>query len=421
MGDLIKNSQVVTLDIDLNAERKRIGSRIVELRDEKNIEAKVLAQKAKIDSANLCRIEKGKYSVGLDILSKIAYSLDMKIDFVSIKHQWEKNQRYRDKYTAEASLEYKKKMSKLEKDKEYKRDDSFHNHIAYNHIMYKLDTLVSEDGNLGYEFLIEYNIKDPTVGIYYGCKGLIYDDNDDIRIKELDEQWTKLKPTVCKILNNTFPDKDFTFRFKPTDNANDHTYWPFWITLNEDEDIIEVAARATKLIRNIFKYELNLKDKVSNVDIQGKILKTVTAFTNDAYDAAILKLKKIAIQSNKINNADKLVESFNKFINGLDNSKRIYRDYRYEYAWGITGELETNKDFAFLVAAFFDFVRSERYIETTRNEIYWGCFTSIILSKNGDYFGDNLAKTYNNSNSDSDFEELKEKYKKLLLEILSLG
>ena len=43
-------------------------------------------------------------------------------------------------------------------------------------------------------------------------------------------------------LKNTFPGKFFTHRFKPTNNANNHTYWPFWITLHEDEDIVEGVA-----------------------------------------------------------------------------------------------------------------------------------------------------------------------------------
>ena len=69
-------------------ERERIGARIRELRKEKNIEAKMLAQIANIDAANLSRIEQGRYSVGLDVLSKIALALGAKVelaDFVEPK------------------------------------------------------------------------------------------------------------------------------------------------------------------------------------------------------------------------------------------------------------------------------------------------------------------------------------------------
>lgn len=48
------------------------------------MEARDLARLAGIDAANLSRIENGKYSVGLDILSKIAAVLGKKIDFVDL-------------------------------------------------------------------------------------------------------------------------------------------------------------------------------------------------------------------------------------------------------------------------------------------------------------------------------------------------
>lgn len=63
-------------------ERARIGSRIRQLREAKNMEARDLAQLAGIDAANLSRIEQGKYSVGLDILSRIAFALGAHIDLV---------------------------------------------------------------------------------------------------------------------------------------------------------------------------------------------------------------------------------------------------------------------------------------------------------------------------------------------------
>ena len=67
---------------DRNKERERIGNRIKELRKEQDLDAKDLAQRVGIDAGNLSRIEQGKFSVGLDILNKIASALNMRIDFV---------------------------------------------------------------------------------------------------------------------------------------------------------------------------------------------------------------------------------------------------------------------------------------------------------------------------------------------------
>ena len=67
---------------DRDKERERIGNRIKELRKEQDLDAKALAQRVGIDAGNLSRIEQGKFSVGLDILNKIASALNMRVDFV---------------------------------------------------------------------------------------------------------------------------------------------------------------------------------------------------------------------------------------------------------------------------------------------------------------------------------------------------
>ena len=67
---------------DREKERERIGIRIREIRQQKNFEAKYVAKLAGIDAANLSRIEQGRYSVGFDILCKIANVLGKRIDFV---------------------------------------------------------------------------------------------------------------------------------------------------------------------------------------------------------------------------------------------------------------------------------------------------------------------------------------------------
>jgi len=69
---------------DRGMERGRIGARIRQLRESKGMEAKQLATLTNIDASNLCRIEQGRYSVGLDILSKISLALGAKVDLVEV-------------------------------------------------------------------------------------------------------------------------------------------------------------------------------------------------------------------------------------------------------------------------------------------------------------------------------------------------
>ena len=67
-----------------HTDRARIGARVREIREERGMEARDLAKLAGIDAANLSRIENGKYSVGFDILAKIATALGKKVDFVDL-------------------------------------------------------------------------------------------------------------------------------------------------------------------------------------------------------------------------------------------------------------------------------------------------------------------------------------------------
>ena len=59
-----------------------VGKRIKELREAKKMEARDLALLTGIDAANLSRIEQGKYSTGIDILSRIAVVLNAHLDFI---------------------------------------------------------------------------------------------------------------------------------------------------------------------------------------------------------------------------------------------------------------------------------------------------------------------------------------------------
>lgn len=65
-------------------DRERIGRTLRSIRELLKIDAKTLAERAGIDPGNLCRIEQGKYSVGLDVLCKVAYPLGYRVELVPI-------------------------------------------------------------------------------------------------------------------------------------------------------------------------------------------------------------------------------------------------------------------------------------------------------------------------------------------------
>lgn len=62
--------------------REYIGARIAELRKNAGLSIRDLADIAQLDSSNIGKIEKGRYSVGIDTLGKIADALNCKIEIV---------------------------------------------------------------------------------------------------------------------------------------------------------------------------------------------------------------------------------------------------------------------------------------------------------------------------------------------------
>lgn len=90
MGDISRGLLQANLEMvfgygeDHDIERKRIGERIKQLRKQKGLAVETLAQRARISTANLYRIEDGRYSIKYDVLASIAAALEMKIDFVEL-------------------------------------------------------------------------------------------------------------------------------------------------------------------------------------------------------------------------------------------------------------------------------------------------------------------------------------------------
>lgn len=220
---------------------------------------------------------------------------------------------------------YIDEIGKLANHPDYKNDDSYHSRPSERHIMYKYKVndqghteLYSKDRSRAYEFLIELDKEQASYGIYYGCKGLVkggcQKEQNEIFMKE----WDEMKYEISEVLNNTFPDKDFTKRFRVTNNAENMTYWPFWIKLGDDEDVIEVAALAVKLICNVYKRYLN-GEKMSKVPQKPKTLTTKTSFTLRDYMNTLKVLK----------NKDR----FELFLKNAVACGYLVRDDRYEVCY----------------------------------------------------------------------------------------
>lgn len=62
--------------------RKKIGEQIMSIRQAKGITQLELANATGLDRANISKIERGKYNVGIDIIQKICIALGTKLVIV---------------------------------------------------------------------------------------------------------------------------------------------------------------------------------------------------------------------------------------------------------------------------------------------------------------------------------------------------
>lgn len=305
------------------------------------------------------------------------------------------NNKYWDKLTYESSRHYIEKMHELNDivkcgNAGLRRDDSYHGHDAPVHMMYKLETLKREEGSIGYEFLIEYDKEEPTVGIYYGCKCLFPEGIDPAPyITLFNEEWESVRNEICTLLNNTFPEKDFSHRFKMTNNANNGTYWPFWITLYEDEDIRDVGLRATKIIREVYKRMLEKRStRYEKPKPKNTRELTLTAFTEEAYNDFATSIAKKLYPKDIHKYESEVYKILKRFIKKATDEGIIYDVPSYERAWAIT---LLAVDFAFLIEALFNFIGKNVGTASTINTP-WQNVCRVFLDKEEKPWGKDALK-----------------------------
>ena len=256
---------------------------------------------------------------------------------------------------------YLDKMKKLTEAEGFVREDIKGD---FNHIIYRYRPGGAEkpfhsiDGR-DYDFVIEYHRGKPSEGIYYGIKGEVASGNLEEQCEKFRKEWPnifmmdksdlqKIYDEICneshdesrgkdifwgynfqleltEILNNTFPWKDYLKCYKPTDNIWKNRYWLFWVTLNDDEDIVKVAARAVKLMAKTFERCMIIKEqdrlyeapdnKPNECDTNQR-----TNFTEESYERFVKKM-----------GYDDSGKSYGKrLIDKLIKEGYVFEDVRYE-------------------------------------------------------------------------------------------
>ena len=295
---------------------------------------------------------------------------------------------------------YLDKMKKLVAAEGFVREDIKDD---FYHIIYRYRPTDSNkpfhsiDGR-DYDFVIEYHRGKPSEGIYYGIKGEVTSGDLEEQCGKFRNEWpnifmkehknrdslSDLQKATTDILNDTFLWKDFLKCFKPTDNFSQKRYWLFWITLNDDEDVISVAALAVKLISKSF--EEYLWKKTDFVDRENEKHKgrgrpkkwdkkdnylRIPYFSNEAYD----KLCEAYYGEG---------ETIEKWIEMLETNKIIRKENLYEKCYRLNID---SKDF---ICKYVKSSCNNENIESPfkiirrRKEIYYYDFLDrLFLQKDG--------------------------------------
>lgn len=255
------------------------------------------------------------------------------------------------------------------------------------YLMYRVDELVAPDGARRYEFLIEYDIYNPSQGIYFGCKSVtIPGHRHKKEILNANEDWSRVKSHILRRLNNIFIDKDFSYRFNAADNANDNTYWPFWISLYEDEDPREVATRALSVIAGAYRQlEAGELPEISEKENSGEKSNEVrTAFTEEAYSrlrrSIESSVKAVSYLGNGVSANEPLSQQawrlFEEFLVKGVEVGFLHKVSYYERAWMLDKEY-SDVDFKCMMTLVFQQISNILGTDTIR--ISWTNLLGVFL------------------------------------------
>lgn len=252
-----------------------------------------------------------------------------------------------------------------------------------NYMMYINSVLdLSEEGRI-YEFLIEFDIYNPSQGVYLGCKSVTLSGfSHEIQIECASEDWEKIRPFALQRLNNIFVNKDFTFRFRQPDNAHDGTFWPFWISLYEDEDPRKVGCRVLDIIYDAYNdyFSGRLPEDIP-VLLPTKTLDVETAFTDNAFSELKTTINKIIrTKTSDPEMPDRAWEIIKNFFNLAESKDWFQRVEGYQKAWCIRDNF-SDVDFNFLIRHLFEKIGDKLNLSPLSPP--WKTLIKVFMRKDG--------------------------------------
>lgn len=298
------------------------------------------------------------------------------------------------------------KYDELEQ-KGFRIDNHVRNREDKSYIMYKLNSLCINE-KCYYEFLIEYDACSPSLGIYYGCKAITkepYTENEHTRFIEklYKKHWNDLSLIITNRLKAMFSNYPEVIVIHMTDNEDSGTYWPFWIRLNRNCDLLKVAANSLFVIRCIYKKYLNGEYdeyELCNLKNDDETHVFIPNYTEEAYNILIENIhKNWYTKSCSTKSTPK--ELLDCFLIFLKKEKIVVEVPEFERGYAIQrnrtellGEtnlqnkgisnIDKHEDFVLLIGAFFEFLN--RYYDKTICKIPWTSIVRIFMSETYEAF-----------------------------------
>lgn len=255
------------------------------------------------------------------------------------------------------------------------RDDHVRDREMPTHIMYKYGSpLISKDRCRAYTFNIEYCTDNPSEGIYYGAFGIVLQGTIDEHKETFDREWAILRPLAAQALGNTFGNSHFDALFRQTDNVDDNTYWPFWISLAEGENIVEVAFRAVRILRHLYE-DLLAHGTSSYITPTRK--KEVQEYCYPCTEKAFEQIGKNGTAPN-------IKDEILRFFKWCENHRLIYRNQIYDMAWSINECSST--ELAFLIDTYFTELHSRGIYK--KGSTPWKAIGNVLLNSDGSIIGE---------------------------------
>lgn len=252
------------------------------------------------------------------------------------------------------------------------------------YMMYRRHVVLPNGGGRRYEFLIEYDTCNPSQGIYFGCKSVTLPGHGHARQTRLAiEDWHRAMPYVLQRLNNVFTDKDFTYRFNPTDNDHNGTFWPFWISLYGDESPREIGVRALDIIAGVYCQLFNgtLPKEIPENVAKAKESPLLTAFTDEAFQNFKDTIRKsIRRKSTDVSFADKGWDIVQGFFEEAQREGIIHRVECYESAWSLDRKF-SDVDFHCMIKLLFPAICARLGVDTVNTP--WESCLRIFLRSDG--------------------------------------